>query len=204
MIMAATAELETLELATPTPAMPRDETFYEFIDGRWVETPPMSYFASLVANRMGRHLNIHIEQQTPCPGQVVVETLFRIPVAKDASRKRRPDLAFVSSERWPIDRPASLREDAWDVVPDLAVEVVSPTDIAGDLLGKVKEYFQAGVRLVWVAYPIQRCIHVYEAWNRIRVVTETDELDCAEVLPGFRRSLDLLFGPVAEENGEHS
>jgi Uma2 family endonuclease len=116
-------------------------------------------------------LNIHIGQQTPCPGQVVVETLFRSPVAKDASRKRRLDLAFVSSERWPIDRPASLREDAWDVVPDIAVEVVSPSDIAEDLLGKVKEYFHAGVRLVWVVYPSQRCIHIYDAWNRIRVVT---------------------------------
>ena len=203
--MATTAELEALELATSTPAMPRDEaSFYEFVDGRWIETPPMSYFASLFANRLSRDLNKHIDQQAPCPGLVVVETLFRIPVAKDASRKRRPDLAFVSSDRWPIDRPASLREEAWDVVPDLAVEVVSPTDIAGDLLGKVKEYFQAGVRLVWVVYPMQRCIHVFEAWNRIRVVIETDELDGGEVLPGFRRSVDLLFGPVAEENGKHA
>jgi Uma2 family endonuclease len=149
-------------------------------------------------------LSIHIVQQTPRPGQVVVEALFLIPLSTDASRKRRPDLAFVSADRWPIDRPVSLRQDAWDVVPDLTVEVVSPTDIAQDLLGKVKEYFQAGVRLVWVVYPIQRCIHVYEAWNRIRVVTETDELDGGEVLPGFRRSLDGLFGPVAAENGEPS
>ncbi len=89
-------------------------------------------------------------------------------------------------------------------MPDLAVEVVSPTDTAGKLLGKVREYFQAGVRLVWIVYPVQRCIHVYEAWNRIRVVTETDELDGGEVLPGFRRSLDRLFGPVVEENGKHA
>ncbi len=203
--MATTAELEALELATRTPAMPRDEaSFYEFVDGRWIETPTMSYFASLVGNRLNRYLGIHIEQQTPCPGQVVVETLFRIPLPKDASRKRCPDVAFISSERWPLDRPMSPYEDAWDVVPDLAVEVVSPSDIAQNLLGKVKEYFQAGVRVVWVVYPIQRCIHVYEAWNRIRVVTETDELDGGEVLPGFRRSLDGLFGPVAEENGKHA
>ena len=76
-------------------------------------------------------------------------------------------------------------EDAWDVVPDLAVEVVSPTDIAQNLLGKVKEYFQAGVRLVWVVYPVQRCIHVYEAWTRIRVVTESGH-------PGRRRGLARL------------
>jgi Uma2 family endonuclease len=203
--MATTAELEALELATRTPPMPRDEaSFYEFVDGRWIETPTMSYFASLVASRLNNSLSIHIDQQTPCPGQVVVEALFRIPLPKDASRKRCPDVAFVSSERWPIDRPMSPYEDAWDVVPDLAVEVVSPSDIAQNLLGKVNEYFQAGVRLVWVVYPVQRCIHVYEAWNRIRVVTETDELDGGEVLPGFRRSLDGLFGPVADENGEHA
>ena len=93
----------------------------------------------------------------------------------------------------------SPTEDAWEVVPDLAVEVVGPTDVAEDLLGKVKEYFQAGVRLVWVVYPIQRCIHVYGAWNRIRVVTEADDLDGGAVLPGFRRSLDRLFGPVEAE-----
>jgi Uma2 family endonuclease len=201
-IMAATAELGTFELATPTTGEPRDEAFYESIDGRWIETPTMSVFASIVASRLTNYLMIHIEPQSPCPGQVVFETLFRIPLANDASRQCRPDIAFVSADRWPIDRPASLRENAWDVIPDLAVEVVSPTDIADDLLGKVKEYFQAGVRLVWVVYPIQRCIHVYDAWNRIRVVTGADELDGGEVLPGFRRSLDRLFGPVAPDNGK--
>jgi Uma2 family endonuclease len=200
--MAATAELETLELAAPAAAEPRNEAFYEFIDGRWIETPTMSYFASLVASELSSYLNVYINPQTPRPGRLVIETLFLIPTAKGASRKRRPDLAFVSAEHWPLDRPASLREDAWDVIPDLAVEVVSPTDIAEDLLGKVKEYFEAGVRLVWVVYPIQRCIHVYDAWNRIRVVTEADELDGGDVLPGFRRALDRLFGPVAPEDGK--
>lgn len=202
--MAGTALLETPALAIPTPAEPRDEALYEFIDGRWIETPTMSILASLVATDLAGYVSDYIKDQTPWPGRLAIETLFRIPITKDARRKRRPDLAFVSAESWPIDRPIPLREDAWDVVPDLTVEVISPTDIAEDLLGKVKEYFQAGVRLVWVVYPIQRCIHIYEAWNRIRVVTETDELDGGEVLPGFRRSLDALFGPVAAENREPS
>ncbi len=202
--MASTALLEAPELAAPTSDEPRDEAFYEFIDGRWIETPTMSYFAGMVAARLVSYLDVHIEQQSPCPGQLVHEVLFLLPLAKDANRKRRPDIAFVSAERWPIDHPASPRQDAWDVVPDLAVEVVSPTDIAEDLLGKVKEYFQAGVRLVWVVYPIQRCVQVYEAWNRINVLTESDHLDGGEVLPGFRRTLDRLFGPVAPENGQAS
>jgi Uma2 family endonuclease len=82
------------------------------------------------------------------------------------------------------------------VVPDLAVEVTSPTDFAEDQLHKVWEYFQAGVHLVWVVYPNERCIHVYEAWNRIRVVTEADILDGGAVLPDFQLRLDRLFDSV--------
>jgi Uma2 family endonuclease len=202
--MAATTLLDAPEILAPTSDEPRDEAFYEFIDGRWIETPPMSYFAGVVSSELISYLTIYIAQQTRRPGRLLVEVLFRIPLANDKRRKRRPDIAFVSAERWPLDRPMSLFEDAWDVVPDLAIEVVSPTDPAGALLGKVREYFQAGVRSVWIVYPVQRCIHIYEAWNRIRVLTESDSLDGGEVLPGFLRPLDRLFGPVAAENGEAS
>ena len=61
--------------------------------------------------------------------------------------------AFDSFDRWPIDRPMSPTDEAWDVVPDLAVEVTSPIDLAEDLLHMVAEYFKAGVRMVWVVYP---------------------------------------------------
>lgn len=198
--MAAIAELETPVVEVATPPMPQDEALYEFVDGHWIEKPTMSYFAIRLANRLGRSLARYVEQQVPCPGEVFVEMMYHIPLPKDSGRKRRPDLSFVSAERWPMDRPVSLRGDAWDVVPDLAAEVVSPTDIAQNLLGKVKEYFQAGVRLVWVVYPTDRCIYVYEAWNRVRVLTESDSLDGGAVLPGFRRALDDLFGPVVAEN----
>lgn len=203
--MATIAELEIPKVEVAVPPMPQDEALYEFVDGRWVEKPPMSYFAGIVSTALSIDLGIYIRQQVPRPGRLASETLFRIPLAGGSSRKRRPDLAFVSAARWPLDRPMVPNAEAWDVVPDLAVEVVSPKDIAENLLGKVQEYFQAGVRLVWVVYPIHRCIHVYDAWNRIRVLTESDNLDGGEVLPGFRRALDDLFGPVVAEteNGEH-
>ncbi len=199
--MAAIAELETPRVEVATPPMPQDEALYEFVDGRWVEKPTMSHLAGIVSTELLGDLSVHLRQQDPRPGRLAAETLFRIPLAGGTSRMRRPNLAFVSAERWPLDRPLIPRAEAWDVIPDLAVEVVSPTDIAQDLLGKVQEYFQAGVRLVWVVYPIERCIHVYEAWNRIRVLGESDSLDGGEVLPGFRRALDDLFGPVVAENG---
>ena len=70
-------------------------------------------------------------------------------------------MAFVSRERWPADSPAD-REAAWDVIPDLAVEITSPTDLIDDLMDKIDEYF-AGVRLVWVIYPKQRKVYAYQS-----------------------------------------
>lgn len=198
--MSTMALLEAPIVAEPAADGAAEPVLYEVVDGHWIETPTMSYYASIVTSRLNGYVTLFLEQQNPAPGQAVVETLFRIPTRKDPGRKRRPDLAYVSAERWAIDRPVSLLEDAWDVVPDLAVEVVSPTDRATDLMDKVQEYFQAGVRLVWVVHPIQRVIHFYEAWDRIRVVTESGTLDGGEVLPGFRRPIDRLFGPAAAED----
>jgi Uma2 family endonuclease len=91
----------------------------------------------------------------------------------------------------------SLTDEAWDVVPDLAVEVVSPRDVLEDLLDRVFEYFQAGVRLVWVLSPKPRFAHVYESPVRVSLITESDALEGGNVLPGFRLPLHRLFDPIA-------
>jgi Uma2 family endonuclease len=173
-----------------------DETLYEDVDGQRVERRPMSYYAGIIATDLAYELNSHIRHQVPVPGRVASEVIFQLPLPKGANRNRRPDFVYVSVERWPMDRPMSLRGNAWDVVPDLAVEVTSPTDLAKEQLNKVAKYFRAGVRLVWIVHPEERCIHVYEAWNRIRVVTESEILDGGVVLPGFQYPLNRLFGVV--------
>jgi Uma2 family endonuclease len=195
--MAATAVLETLNPASQTePEKFDDDVLYEDVDGQRIERRPMSYYAGMIATELVGDLIIHVRGQSPVPGMVAHEVIFRLPLPEGGSGNRRPDLAFVSCDRWPIDRPMSSRENAWDVVPDLAVEVTSPTDYAAEQLRKVREYFHAGVRLVWIVYPDDRCVHVYEAWNQIRVVRESDTLDGGVALPSFRLPLDRLFGPV--------
>jgi Uma2 family endonuclease len=193
--MGATTLPGTFEFAPPIEIESPDGELYEIVDGRRIEIP-MSYHAGLVATELSIELGTHIRQQEPRPGHLAIEVLFHIPLTKDSTRQRRPDIAFVSAERWPIKRPQSLKADAWDVVPDLVVEVVSPTDRAADLLEKVYEYFQAGVRLVWLVYPTLRCIHVFEASNQIRVVTGAEILDGSAVLPGFQLPVQRLFESV--------
>jgi Uma2 family endonuclease len=91
----------------------------------------------------------------------------------------------------------SLTQNPWDVVPDLAVEVISPSDLVYDLIQKIAEYFEAGVRLVWVVYPPQRLVYVYESLTRARILTVADELEGGAVLPGFRLPVANLFPEVA-------
>ena len=63
-------------------------------------------------------------------------------------------------------------------------------------MGKIEEYFQAGVRLVSVVFPAHRIVYVYESSVEVRVLTESDTLDGGNVLPGFRLRLDRLFDPI--------
>ncbi len=191
----------TLEApAVSAPPIEDDGERYEIIDGKRVEMPPVSAFAVRVAAWIVFEINTFARANKL--GEAVPEMLFRLPLPR--SRNRRPDGAFISYKRWPKGRPQPGRDNAWDVVPDLVIEAVSPTDHAEELLIKVEEYFRAGVSLVWVVYPNLRLIHIYESMTRIRVATAADELDGGAVLPGFRIAVASLFPEVVPEAGAAS
>ncbi len=170
--------------ASPVP----DDCFYEVVDGQIVELPPMGAYecdvASFLAFMLGQVVNA---RQL---GKVVVETLFRLDRA--GKLKRRPDLAFVSAKKWPIRRRAPKTE-AWDLIPDLVIEVVSETNSAQEVIQKVVDYLSAGTRLVWVVYPDVKQVHVYTDLTSARILTEPAELDGGDIVPGFRLSLTELF-----------
>lgn len=77
--------------------------------------------------------------------------------------------------------------------PDLAVEVVSPSDTSQDVQAKVSEYLSAGTRLVWVIYPKTRNVVEYRPGGTARVLSEEDFLDGGDVVPGFRCRVGDLF-----------
>lgn len=123
-------------------------------------------------------------------GKAYTEMLFRMPLPVE--RNRRPDVGFVPFSRWPKDR-ARPSTNAWDVLPDLVVEVISPFDGVEDARAKLLEYFQAGVRLVWHILPTVRFVDVYESPTSVRILTRDDELDGGLVVPGFRLPLREVF-----------
>ncbi len=111
-------------------------------------------------------------------------------IRRDPDTVRVPDASFIASERLPVgELPETFREGA----PDLAVEVVSPNDEAEEVRAKVREYLQAGSRLVWVVWPRLRTVSVYSPVGITREVESDDELEGGEVLPGFRARVSDLF-----------
>jgi Uma2 family endonuclease len=169
-----------------------DEPLYEVVDGVRVEKPPMSTAAGVIASELGQNMGVFARSRKL--GRVVNEVLFELPAPVD--RQRRPDVAFVSHDRWAPDRLIP-HTDPWPVVPDLTVEVLSPNDLHSAVLGKVREYFQAGVRLVWVIQPSESQIYVYTSPTKNRILIPGDTLDGGDVLPGFSASVaDVLLQPA--------
>ena len=86
-----------------------------------------------------------------------------------------------------------MPEGFGDVVPDLAVEVLSPDDRPRQVLDKVGEYLQAGVRLVWVIDPRRERAVAYRSLTDVTNLGLDDNLDGGEVLPGFSVRLREVF-----------
>lgn len=111
-----------------------------------------------------------------------------------AGRVRIPDAAFTSWERMPNrHRPAAPIPD---LVPDLAVEILSISNTAAEMERKRREYFTAGTRLVWEIDPLDRTVVVYTAPDQSTTLTESDTLDGGAVLPGFTLPLRDLFAEL--------
>jgi Uma2 family endonuclease len=173
------------------------EALYEVVNGQRVELPPMSIYAIWIASRLHVRLGSFAEEQA-C-GTAVAEGLFILDPVHDI--RRRPDVAFVSAATWSLDRPLPETGD-WAIVPDLAVEVVSPNDGFEDVIAKVDEYFQCGVKNVWVILPTLSKVFVFELASSVRLLTVGDTLEGGALLPGFRLNLTELFKKPAAVTGK--
>lgn len=168
--------------------LPDDGWRYELVRGRLVREPLPGYEHGRVAGRLavliGSYLRDHEigEMLTGDPGFVLQD---------DPPTVRGPDLAFVAADRVPEETRGYGR-----FAPDLAVEVVSPSNRPSQIQQKVLDYLDAGSRLVWVVDPEVRTVTMYRSRREIRILGEDDELDGGEVLPGFRVRLAEVFAPA--------
>ncbi|MBI4602652.1 MAG: Uma2 family endonuclease [Planctomycetes bacterium] len=165
----------------------------ELVDGVLVEKAMgfvESYLANLLSRKVGNYLDQHdLGIVTGADG------LHRLA----PGLIRLPDAAFVSWDRLP---GGLIPGDAIvDIVPDLAIEVVSRSNSRAEIKRKLREYFEAGVRVAWVLNPRKRVLEVYTAPEDPVRLHERDVLDGGEVLPGFRLPLEEVFKRVGGPRG---
>jgi len=164
----------------------REDRLYELVDGTLLEKTVGTYEAYL-ALLLGRLLGNH-----------VAENGLGIVLGADGMMRlapglvRIPDVSFISWQRLPGRRVP--RDPIADLIPDLAVEVISRGNTPKEMDRKLADYFTAGVRQVWYVYHApSRQVHVYNAADKSLVLNENQTLDGGELLPGFALDLRSLF-----------
>jgi len=164
-----------------------DHLLYEVVGGQ-VVAKKMGSREIEIASILDQYLGVFARANRL--GRSLVEFIFRINIPKDL--QRRPDVAFVSHARWPYTRRVP-NVPVWDMVPDLAIEVISESNTAYQVQKKIHEYFEAGVTRVWVVFPEEREVYVYASPTQIQVLCLGQELDGGELIPGFRLPVAFLF-----------
>jgi Uma2 family endonuclease len=165
-----------------------EKRLYELVDGTLVEKG-MGYRESLLAVYLIMCLDRHVRPRNLglVTGEAGMLRLF-------AGMVRIPDVAFVSWARVPGGRVPTAPIPS--LAPDLAVEILSGSNTPREMDRKRGEYFDAGVRLVWIIDPDARTVAVYTTPANPSVLTEHDALDGGAVLTGFTLRLSDLFAEL--------
>lgn len=164
-----------------------DDKKYELIDGELYEVPPANGEHGEVAHR----IVILVDRFEPSRNHVVgwiAEAPFLLTRAPDSVVS--PDASFIKLDHLPS---RAARRKRVEVAPDIAVEVVSPSDRASMVTRKVSRYLAAGTERVWVVDPEARTVAVYGPGGFAQFLEEGDVLDGGDVIPGLQIKVFDIF-----------
>lgn len=160
---------------------------YELVAGELRVMSPAGWRHGGVAANIAAILGPFIQQQKL--GLVFgAETGFLL--ERDPDTVRAPDFAFIANEHLPNVDPT---EAYWPGVPDLAVEVLSPGDTAGEISEKVEAWLAAGCGAVWVVDPKLKTVTIYRSTTIVQIVTANEILIGGPVVPGFTCAVSDIF-----------
>ena len=155
---------------------------YEYVNGELVPMAPPSREHGEISVNVIHYLYSHVYQQKL--GRLyTAETTFQV-----GERTAKPDVAFVSTARLTGDKTKGF-----SIPPDLAIEVVSPSDVQSRIAEKALAYLNAGTRLVWVLEPVSKTVTVYRSERDIEMLTRDDTLTGGDVVPEFSCPVAHLF-----------
>jgi Uma2 family endonuclease len=159
---------------------------YELVKGRIVEMSPAGFTHGEVEGRFYQALATFVgakELGRVSVGEVGVYT------QRNPDTVRGADVVYISHERYQQVTSGSFL----DVAPEIIVEVMSPGNTWSEVTQKLREYFAAGVDLVWVADPEVNIVYAYRSLTDVREFTEEEELPGDDILPGFSVPVASLF-----------
>jgi Uma2 family endonuclease len=167
--------------------LPQDGQRHELVRGELRTMPPAGFDHGVRIVKLTVPLAQHVEGLGL--GLVAgAETGFVL--ARNPDTVRAPDIAFVRQDRVPgTGNPRGF----WDGAPDLAVEVISPSDTYSEVEEKVDDWLAAGARMVWVVNPRRCTVTVYRSRTAIAILAENDVLDGQDVVPGFTCRVGAIF-----------
>lgn len=153
----------------------------ELIGGEVVKAPQASYLHDRVKNRINRLLTRYLDGNPAMPLDALVETAVQV----DDYDTFVPDVALVRTG----EQPLSTR--IYRGSPEIAVEVVSPTDKAQHMERKIDAYLQGGAKSVWVVFPESRSVTVYRPESIHKLSADQQITD--PLLPGFSCPVSAFF-----------
>jgi Uma2 family endonuclease len=167
--------------------MEEDECRYELVEGELIRRAPAGWEHGEIGVEITRRVGNYLAENRLGKASGA-DTGFIL--ARNPDVVRAPDLAYVRADRLP---PKEQRRAFLELAPDLVVEIVSPSDSSSDVNDKVMQYLDLGVKLVWLVHPSTRSVNVYTHDRTARILSEDDELNGGEVLPGFRLRIADIF-----------
>ena len=160
----------------------------ELVRGRVVEMAPAGWEHGDIALTIGSLLHVFVKQNK-LGKTFAAETGFVLALNPDTVRG--PDVAFVSENR--ISEGGN-RSGFFQGPPDLAVEVLSPSNTAAEMTEKVADYLRAGTKVVWIVNPTRHTVTVHDAAKQdVDVLAEGDSLTAEPLLPGFAVRVGEFF-----------
>lgn len=169
--------------------LPDDFKHCELVRGELIMMSPGTGRHGTVIARIAYHLFGFVK--TNRLGEVFDSSVGYV-LARNPDTVRAPDVSFLRTERLKIQNLDAFLEGA----PDLAVEVLSPSNTAAQMREKMADYFAAGCRTVWIVDPLRRSVVVYRPQSSPVILTENDTLAEEELLPGFSLAVGEIFPPA--------
>jgi Uma2 family endonuclease len=167
-------------------AMGAGSHLLELFEGELRTVSPANMRHGDIAGQIGMILRQYVSPRKL--GRVIIEGGFVL--ARNPDTVLGPDVSFIQQSRVPAD---GLREEFFEGHPDLAVEIISPTNPKRELDAKMKTYLKHGTPLAWLVDPRGQTVDVYRPKQAVKRLKKTDMITGEEVIPAFSCAVAEFF-----------